>query len=112
MATVGTFIAVWLLITAWWNTTLYPFALIQQSNPYWIQAWQWSIHRAQAPSLFWFNHDTPGESFLGWAFWGTVAAQIVMSASMLGMAIVGGGIGSMLGRITPRRPSGHTEAQG
>ena len=112
VATLGTFIAAWLLITAWWNTTLYPFALIQKSNPYWIQAWQWSIHRTQAPSLFLFNPATLSQSFLRWAFWENVAAQIVMGTSMLGMAIVGGGIGSMLGRMTPRRPSGHTQAQG
>lgn len=112
VATVGTFIAVWLLITAWWNATLYPFALMQQSNPFWIHAWQWSIHRTPAPSLFGFSPDTPSESFLRWAFWENVAAQIVMGASMLGMAIVGGGIGSMLGRMTRRRPSGYTQAQG
>jgi hypothetical protein len=112
VATLGTFVAAWFLITAWWNTTLYPFALIQQSNPYWIQAWQWSIHQTQAPLLFWFNPDTPSESFLRWAFRENVAAQIVVGASMLGMAIVGGGIGSMLGRMTPRRLSGQTQAQG
>jgi hypothetical protein len=112
VATLGTFIAVWLLMTAWWNTTLYPFALIQQSNPYWIQAWQWSIHRTPAPSLLWFNPATPSESFLRWAFWENVAAQIVVGASMSGMAIVGGGIGSLLGRMTPRRSIEQTQAQG
>jgi hypothetical protein len=112
VATLGTFVAVWLLITVWWNTTLYPFALIQQSNPYWIHAWQWSIHQTHAPSLFWFYADTPTESFLRWAFWGNVAAQMAMGASMFGMAIVGGGLGSLLGRMTPRRLSGHTQAQG
>lgn len=111
VATLGMFIAAWLLITAWWNTTLYPFALIQRSNPYWVHAWQWSL-RTQAPSLFWFNPGTPSESFLRWAFRENMAAQIVMGASMLGMAIVGGGIGSMLGRMTPRRPSGHTQTLG
>jgi len=112
LATLATFIAVWLLITAWWNTTLYPFALIQQSNPYWIQAWQGSIHGAHAPSLFGFNPKSPSESFLRWAFRENVAAQIVVAASMLGMAIVGGGIGSVLGRMTPRRPGGYTQVHG
>ena len=110
VATLGTFIASWLLITAWWNTTLYPFALIQQSDPHWIQAWQSSIHQTQALS-FWFNTATPSESFLRWAFWENAAAQIVVGASMFGMAVVGGGIGSTLGRMTPRRPSEHTQAQ-
>ena len=112
MAASGTFIAVWLLITAWWNTTLYPFALIQQSDPYWIHAWQWSIHGTHAPLWFWFNANTPSESFLRWAFWENVAAQIVVGASMLGMAIVGGGIGSVLGRMTPRRLNGNAQPQG
>lgn len=112
VATLGTFIVVWLLMTAWWATTMYPFALIQQSDPYWIHAWQWSVHQTQAPSLLWFNPAAPSESFLRWAFWENVAAQIVMGASMFGMAIVGGGIGSTLGRMTPRRPSRQTQAQG
>lgn len=112
VASLGTFIAAWLLIAAWWSTTLYPFALVQQSSPYWIQAWQSSLHRAQVPSLFWFHLDTPGESFLRWAFWANVAAQIAVGASMLGSAIVGGGIGSALGRMTPRRATAHAEARG
>jgi len=111
VATVGTFVTVWLLITAWWNTTLYPFALIQQSSPYWIHAWQQSIHRTHVP-LFWLHPDSPGESFLRWAFWANVGAQIFTGAAMLGAAIVGGGIGSMLGRLTPRRSTAQTEAQG
>jgi hypothetical protein len=101
VAALGTFIGVWLLMTAWWNTTLYPFALIQQSDRYWIQAWQWSIQQTH-----------PSESFLRWAFRENVVAQIVVGASMLSMAIVGGGIGSMLGRMTPRRGVGHTQVQG
>jgi hypothetical protein len=97
VAALGTFIAAWLLITAWWNTTLYPFALVQQSDPYWIRAWHWS--------------DPAGVSFLRWAVRENVVAQIVTDASMLAMAIVGGGIGSVLGRVTPRRSSGPTPAQ-
>jgi len=105
VAALGTFIAAWLLITAWWNTTMYPFALIQQSDPYWIHAWQSSIHGTHALPLLWFNPATPGESFLRWALRENVAAQIFTGATMLGVAIVGAGIGSLLGRMTPRRPS-------
>ena len=32
----------WLFMAVWGNATFYPFAQVQQSNPYWIQAWQWS----------------------------------------------------------------------
>src|SRR5262249_20518720 len=63
VATLGMFIASWLLITAWWNTTMYPFALIQQADPYWIHAWQ---------------RSTATESFLRWAFVQNVLAQIIV----------------------------------
>jgi hypothetical protein len=55
-------------MVVWWNATLYPFAQVQQSNPYWIHAWQWSTHRAHPPSFFGFNPDTPDETFLRWIF--------------------------------------------
>jgi hypothetical protein len=111
VAALGTFIAVWLLMTAWWNTTMYPFALIQRSNPYWIHAWQWSIHRTPGPSLLGFSPDAPSDSFMRWAFRENMAAQIVVGASMFGMAVVGGAIGSMMGRMMPRQPVGHTQTQ-
>ncbi len=97
VASLGTFVGAWLLITAWWSATMYPFALIQQSNPYWIHAWQWIT--------------TPNESFLRWALRENVIAQIVVGASMFGMAIVGGVIGSMLGRMIPRPPSERAQAR-
>jgi len=112
VAALGTYIAAWLLMTAWWNTTLYPFALIQRSDPYWIHAWQWSIHRTDVPSLFWFNPPVPGESFLRWAFWENVRAQVWVGVSMFCMALVGAGIGSTAGLMAPRRSHERSPAQG
>jgi hypothetical protein len=37
VAALGTSFVVWLFMMVWWNATLYPFAQVQQSNPYWIR---------------------------------------------------------------------------
>ena len=103
VAALGTFLVVWLFMVVWWNATLYPFAQVQQSNPYWIQAWQWSTHRAHPPSLLGFNPDTPDETFLRWIFWDNVGGLFFLGISMLAVSVVGGGIGSALGLITYRR---------
>ena len=106
VAALGTFFVVWLFMVVWWNATLYPFAQVQQSNPYWIQAWQWSTHRGQPPSLFGFNPDTPDETFLRWMFWDNVGGLFFLGISMLTVSIVCGSIGSALARIAARwRPA-------
>ena len=102
VAALGTFFVVWLFMVIWWNATLYPFAQVQQSNPYWTQAWQWSTHRAHPPSLFGFNPDTPDESFLRWMFWDNVGGLFFLGISMLSVSLVCGGIGSALGLIAAR----------
>src|SRR3954469_25603235 len=45
VAALGVSAIVWLFMAAWGNATFYWFSHVQQSNPYWVQAWQWSIHR-------------------------------------------------------------------
>lgn len=106
VAALGTFVVVWLFAAAWWNATLYPFAQVQQSNPYWIQAWHWSTHRANPPSLFGFNPDTPDETFLRWIFWDNVGGLFFFGVSLLAVSVVCGSIGSAVGMITARwRPA-------
>jgi hypothetical protein len=102
VAALGTFCLVWLFMAVWWNATLYPFAQVQQSNPYWIQAWQWSTHRANPPSLLGFNPDTPDETFLRWIFWDNVGGLFFLGISTLTVSAVCGSIGSTLGVITAR----------
>jgi hypothetical protein len=102
VATLGMFLVVWLFMAVWWNATLYPFALAQQSNPYWIQAWQWSTHRAQPPTLFGWTPDTPDETFLRWIFWDNLGALFFLGFAMLTMSVVCGSIGTTLGLITAR----------
>jgi len=104
-AALGMFLVVWLFMAVWWNATLYPFAHVQQSNPYWIQAWQWSTHRAQPPSFFGLNPDTPDESFLRWIFWDNVGALFFFGISLLAVSVVCGGIGSTLGLMAARHQS-------
>jgi len=109
VAALGTFCIVWLFMAVWWNATLYPFAQVQQSNPYWIHAWQWSTHRAHPPSFFGFNPDTPDETFLRWIFWDNVGGLFFLGIAMLTMSMVCGGIGSILGLITSRWRSGESQ---
>src|SRR4051812_23285462 len=103
IATVGTFVVVWLFMAIWWNATFYPFAQVQQSNPFWIQAWQWSTHRVHPPSLVGFNPDTPDETFLRWVFWDNVGALFFAGIAMLVVSVVSGSIGGALALITVRR---------
>jgi hypothetical protein len=102
VAAIGMFIVVWLFMVVWWNATLYPFAQVQQSNPYWIQAWHWSTTRAHPPSLFGFNPDTPDEPFLRWIFWDNLGALFFLGISLLAVSGVCGSIGSTLGLIAAR----------
>ena len=96
VATLGLFVATWLFMATWWMATLYPFAQVQQHNPYWIQAWQWSIHRPNQGSFFGFNPDTPGESFLAWLFWDNVGGLIIMAMVMTVVSTVCGVVGSTM----------------
>ena len=93
LAAQGTFVVMWLFMTAWWNVTWYPFAQVQQSNPYWIHAWQWSTQRAHVPQ----------ESFLNWIFWDNVGAMLFGGSAMLMASAICGCIGSGVGLISTRR---------
>jgi hypothetical protein len=102
VAALGTFVLVWLSMAVWWNATLYPFAHVQQDNPYWIHAWQWSTYRAHPPSLAGLNPDAPNETFLHWVFWDNVGALFIGGVALLTASVVCGGIGSALGLFTAR----------
>jgi hypothetical protein len=78
----------------WWSATFYPVAQVQQTNPYWIHAWQWSIHRAHPPTLAGFNPDTPDETFLHWIFWDNVGGLIFFGLAMCVMSSICGVVGS------------------
>ena len=95
VAALGTFVVVWVFMVMWGTATFYPFAQVQQSNPYWIEAWQWSTHRA--------HPNTPAEPFLNWIFWDNIGALFIGSLAMLAMSAVGGGIGGAFGLMTPHK---------
>jgi len=92
VAALGTSFVVWLFVVVWGSATFYPFAQVQQSNPYWIQAWQWSTHRANS-----------NETFIRWIFWDNVGSLFIGGIALLVASVVCGGIGSALGLITARR---------
>jgi hypothetical protein len=94
VATAGLFIVLWLFMAFWWSATFYPVAQVQQTNPYWIHAWQWSIHRAHPPTLAGFNPDTPDETFLHWIFWDNVGGLIFFGLAMCVMSSICGVVGS------------------
>ena len=96
VAAFGLFVVTWLFMAVWWMATLYPFAQVQQHNPYWIQAWQWSIHRPNQGSFFGFNPDTPGESFFAWMFWDNVGGLIMLGFAMAALSTVCGIVGSTM----------------
>jgi hypothetical protein len=102
VAALGMFLVIWLFMAVWWNATFYPFAQVQQSNPYWIQTWHWSTYRGHPPPFLGLNPDTPDESFLRWIFWDNLGALFFFGISMLSVSVVCGGIGSTLGLITTR----------
>jgi hypothetical protein len=103
VAALGIVGVMWIFAAVWWNATLYPLARVQETNPYWIHAWQWSTHRAQAPTFFGFNPDTPDETFLRWMFWDNVGGLIMIGFVLLAAAVLCGGFGSALGILMNRR---------
>jgi hypothetical protein len=87
-ASVGSHVCAWVVMKLWWIGTTYPFALSQQHNPYWVQAWQGSA--------------SPGESFMHWIVWDNIGAIVLGGSALLVVSAllgaVGGAIGSGLGR--------------
>ncbi len=102
VASVGTFFAVWVLSAIWCGVTFYPFAAAQESNPYWIHAWQWSVQHAHPNSV----GSTPASSvaaFRDWLFWDNVGSLVIEGCVLSMASIVFGSIGSGLGLIKTRR---------
>ena len=93
VAALGVSLVVWLFMVAWSTATVYPFAQVQQSNPYWVEAWQWSTHRAGARE----------ETFLHWIILDNVGAMVIGGIALFVASVVWGGIGGTLGAITSRR---------
>lgn len=95
VAALGVSVTVWLFMAVWWNATFYPFVKVQQSNPYWIQAWHWSTQRA----------GTPDETFVHWAYGDDLGALIMAGILLLVTSLVCGGIGGIVGGMrSQRRP--------
>lgn len=103
VAALGTFVMLWGSIAVWWSATLYPFAQVQQSNPYWINAWHWSLGREHPTTLFGLNPDTPNETFIRWIFWDNIGALVFVGISMLLLSAVCGVVGSTIGKASLSR---------
>jgi hypothetical protein len=105
VAALGVSVIVWLFMAAWSSATFYPFAQVQQSNPYWVGAWHWSTHRGVpgvGPGL---SPGTPEETFVHWMYWDGVGALFIAGIVLLVTSFVCGGIGPILGEIiSHRRP--------
>jgi len=95
LAGITTCMLLWLFMAGWWMTTWYPFSLVQQAEPYWIDAW----HSSAAP----------GETFNHWIFWDNVGAAmmsaLVLSATGVLTGLAGGVVGSTARKLYPRRVS-------
>ena len=84
IASVGSHLVGWSVITCWFALTTYPFALSQQHNPYWIQAWRGSA--------------APGESFMHWIAWDNVGAVLLGGSALLLLSFAAGLAGGVTGR--------------
>jgi hypothetical protein len=93
IAALGVAAIVWVFMAAWGNATFYPFAKVQEANPYWVQAWQWSIHRPGVPQ------HASAETFQHWMYWDGVGALIIAGIVLLVASFVSGGIAAMVGEI-------------
>ncbi len=102
VAALGMFVILWLFMASWESATFRPFVHVQQSNPFWIQAWQWSIHRAHAP----------GVSFANWMFWDNMGSLLYGGLFMLLASIICGGTGSALGCLMAARNSAAVKLRG
>ncbi len=99
IAALGVSVIVWLFAAVWSNATFYPFAQVQQSNPYWVGAWHWSTHRGAAASVPGLSPGTPEETFVHWIYWDNVGALIIGDMVLLVTSFVCGGIGAILGEF-------------
>jgi len=91
VAALGVSVIAWLCMAAWGSATFHSFARVQQANPYWVQAWQSSIHGAGVPS------SASEETFRHWMYWDEVGALIVTGIFLLVTSFVFGGIGAVVG---------------
>jgi len=105
VAALGVSVIVWLFAAAWMNATFYPFAQVQQSNPYWVGAWHWSTHRGAAPSGPGLSPGMPEGTFVQWIYWDNIGALIIGGIALLVTSFVCGGIGALLGEIISHRRS-------
>jgi hypothetical protein len=99
VAALGVSVLVWLFMVLWASATFHSFAHVQQSNPYWVQAWHWSIAH---------QRGAPNETFVNWLYWDNVGALFIAGIVLLVTPFFFGGIAALIGEITfpPAGPRG------
>ena len=99
VAALGLSVVVWLFMVLWVNATFYSFAQVQQSNPYWVQAWHWSIAH---------HHGAPNETFIHWLYWDNVGGLLIAGIVLLVTPFLLGGVAALIAEITvpPAGPRG------
>jgi len=90
VAALGVAVLVWVFLVLWVSATFNSFAHVQQSNPYWIQAWQWSINH---------HHASPNETFVDWLYWDNVGGLFFAGLVLLVTPFFFGGIAALIGEI-------------
>jgi hypothetical protein len=91
VAASGLSVSVWVFMLLWVHATFYSFAQVQQANPYWVQAWHWSIAH---------HHGAPNETFVHWLYWDNVGALVLGGIVLLVPPFLFGAIAAVIGRIT------------
>lgn len=90
VAALGVSVFVWVFTVVWTSATFHTFSQVQQSNPYWVQAWHWSTaHHGGAPN----------ETFVHWLFWDNVGGFFFASIVLLVTPFLFGGIAAVIDEI-------------
>jgi hypothetical protein len=97
VAALGLSVVVWWFMVLWMNATFYPFAVVQQSDPYWVQAWHWSIAH---------HHGAPNETFIHWLYWDNVGGLLFVGIVLLVTPFVFAGLAALAGEVISATPGG------
>ena len=91
VAAFGLSVVVWVFMVLWVHATFYSFAQAQHSNPYWVQAWHWSIAH---------HHGAPNETFVHWLYWDNVGGLVMAGLVLLVPPCFFGVIAAVIGTVT------------
>jgi hypothetical protein len=100
VAAFGVSVTAWVFMAAWETATFHSFVHLQQANPYWIQAWQSSVHQVSLSA-----HGSE-ETFQHWVFWNGVVTLVTAGIVLLLAPLFFSGIGALVAETILSLPGG------